>query len=824
MSYSPHIDCNAIVQHTIRGIAVLSLLSLSACGGNYTEQVSKVVGKTKYLAPEEGNETSQGFEKLELTKQGVLEFKLIEKINAPEYEAPVIQNSQVEGTKANPVGTLFATFFTLGLYPVIETRDAIELTAGRKLNETLLNEKPDLSQQRKTGKYAWLTRPLKTAQITVSGLSESIPIKYVHNGSDVYYLDISSSLLEWTLKNSSTPQITIECHNCVSTGKQNLLTKQTISFSPPEVWKLEAQYRSNRDVVWSANHNLHQINVFSEPRTGYRSENGWGQILAEINSKSSNKLQEQIKLPPELQRARNNLVSSRPAAEITISRDEFESSAEFNQRLKRMENLQKQKIIDYNQQVDALEQKIAQFQSQAPTALTKAQTRSIINSTIQQIAGDPVVRSVKYDADLKRLIVQVSGVSQNNRKDLISLVSTSEVLASDAKRIKENFKATRVFLGFDLIDNKLIPQGGHLYDGQLILKLQNIDEIAIPELQTAKVVIDKKSNSPSNLKINPDTNKVTPNINLTKDPEIAKLNQRLESLRNELIQKQQNSDKDTINNEIKSLESKLKAIDEGSFNDDLKDLIAKSTTTTVNNNISAIVVGISEYYELPKVIFADRSADAFATVLQKQFGVPEKNIALIKNEQATGFRMIERIRKASERATEGQKLVFYFAGHGAPSRDGKNPILIPFDASGTIIDEQAFRLNEIYKILLQSKAKQIWVVLDSCFSGLTDQNEMIFKDIAPIMPKVSNLALQNDKRLIVLAGSGPSDFAHAYRNKGHRLFTYHLIKEMSNSQGLYKNRYPNLIDSVMNESFRLVPSFEQKPMWMGGEFNLTPTP
>jgi hypothetical protein len=41
---------------------------------------------------------------------------------------------------------------------------------------------------------------------------------------------------------------------------------------------------------------------------------------------------------------------------------------------------------------------------------------------------------------------------------------------------------------------------------------------------------------------------------------------------------------------------------------------------------------------------------------------------------------------------------------------------------------------------------------------------------------------------------------------------------------LYKNRYPNLIDSVMNESFRLVPSFEQKPMWMGGEFNLTPTP
>ena len=101
---------------------------------------------------------------------------------------------------------------------------------------------------------------------------------------------------------------------------------------------------------------------------------------------------------------------------------------------------------------------------------------------------------------------------------------------------------------------------------------------------------------------------------------------------------------------------------------------------------------------------------------------------------------------------------------------------------------------------------------------------MIFKDIAPILPKVSDLGFLNDKRLIILAGSGPGDFAHAFRNKGHRLFTYHLIKEISNSKGLYKNRYPNLVDSVMSESLRLVPSFEQKPMWMGGEFNFTTLP
>ena len=808
----------------IISIALGCILSLAGCGGNYTEQVSKVVGQTKYLAPSPENERAQGFEYINLNNQGILEFKLIEKIYAPEYQAPIIQNSKVEGIKANPVGTIFATFFTLGLYPVIETKDAFQLTTGRKLNETLLNEQPDLTQQRKTGNYAWLTKPLDSASLSVTGLAESIPIKYAHNNSQVYYLDISSALLEWALKNNSDPQITIECHNCISNGKENIPTKKTLSFTTPEIWKLDAKYRKSFDVIWAADDNLNNFNVFSNPRTGLNTDNSWNNILSGINSKISNKLQDQIKLPSELVRARNDLLKSAPASEITISRDEFESTLEFKQRLTRLENIQKQKIIDHNKKVDALEMKISNFQSQAPTSLTKPQRQSIINSTIQQIAGDPIIRNVKYDADLKRLIVQVSGASQSNRKDLISLVSTSEVMAADAKKIKENFKATRVYLGFNLNDNKLIPQGGHIYDGQSIFKLQNLDELVIPELHTAKIIINEKTNLPLNLKIDPDKSKFSPNINLSKDPEIAKLHERLDSLRNELIEKQQISDKDIINNEIKSLESKLKTINEGSFNDDLKDLFSKPSSTTVNNNISAIVVGIADYYELPKVIFADRSADAFATLLNKQFGVPDKNILLIKNEQATGFRLIERIRKAAERSTEGQKLIFYFAGHGAPSRDGKNPILIPFDASGTIMDEKAFRLNEIYKILLQSKAKQIWVVLDSCFSGLTDQNEMIFKDIAPIMPKISELAFQNDKRLIVLAGSGPNDFAHAFRNKGHRLFTYHLIKEISNSKGLYKIRYPNLVDTVMNDSFRLVPSFEQKPMWMGGEFNLTPAP
>ena len=812
-------------QYLISGLLIILSPFLTACGGKYTEQVSKVVGSTKFLAPSPDNELVQGFEAVTLSNNGVIQFKLIEKNYAPEFEAPLIRSSTIEGTKANPVGTVFATFFTLGLYPILETRGAINLTAGQKLNETLMNEQPDLTKQKKTGKFAWLTFPMKTANVVVSGLKDPIHFKYDSSVSEIASLDISQALLEWTLKYNTDPQITIECQNCINnSAKENLPSSQFISFSAPDAWKLEAKYRANIDIVWAANKNINYSDSIPEIRTGNSSNNSWNNILSKVNSISTAKLQEQLSIPTDLAKIKSKLINSRPQTEITISQDEFESTVEFKQRQKKLENLQKQKLTEYNQQVDELNKQIANFQAKAPTKLTKLQTQNILINTIQDLAGDPIIRDVRYDPDLKRLFIKISGASQKNPNDLIQLVSTGEIFSNDAKKIKENTNHIRVYVGFNLINDKLILQDCHIHDGNKSLRFQMIDKFDIPELKTAKIVLDNNTKLLNNLKVNPETSKVSPNINLSSDPEIAKLRQKLEILRGDLIQKQQNTDKDLINTEIKDLETKLKAMDEGSFNDDLKDIISISNYKSANNNIVAVVVGITDYYELPKVIYADRSADAFSTVLQKQYGVPERNISLIKNQQATGLRLLERLRKVAERTNENQIIIFYFAGHGAPSRDGKSSILIPSDASGTIIDEHIFRLNEIYKILLQSKAKQVLVVLDSCFSGLTDQNEMIFKDIAPILPKVTDWTSQIDKRLVVLAGSGPSDFAHAFRTKGYRLFTYHLIKEMSSSKGIIKSRYPTLVDSVLNESFHLVPSFEQKPMWIGGEFNLSPAP
>ena len=282
MSYQHLFKLN--VQHLLTCSLIVFFLLLSGCGGKYTEQVSKVVGTTKFLAPSPDNELVQGFETVTLSKNGVIQFKLIEKNYAPEFEAPLIRNSTIEGTKANPVGTVFATFFTLGLYPVLETRGAINLTAGQTLNETLMYEQPDLTKQKKTGKFSWLTVPMKTANVVVTGLNNPIYIKYDSSESEIATFDISEALLAWSLKHNNDPQITIECQNCVKNSvKESLPSLQSLSFSVPDIWKLQAKYLNNTDILWAANKNINNFESFPEIRSGSSSNNSWNNILSKVN-------------------------------------------------------------------------------------------------------------------------------------------------------------------------------------------------------------------------------------------------------------------------------------------------------------------------------------------------------------------------------------------------------------------------------------------------------------------------------------------------------------------------------------------------------------
>ena len=74
-----------------------------------------------------------------------------------------------------------------------------------------------------------------------------------------------------------------------------------------------------------------------------------------------------------------------------------------------------------------------------------------------------------------------------------------------------------------------------------------------------------------------------------------------------------------------------------------------------------------------------------------------------------------------------------------------------------------------------------------------------------------------DPRMTVLTGGGPNDFANALRPRGHRLFTYHLLKEWARTGVVGRERYTTVVDAVAQDAYAMKPAFEQRPLWIGSE-------
>lgn len=790
-----------------------------SCGGNYTKQVSTVTGTTKYLNPNLATQKAEGFETLQVNDHGVAEFKVMQRLNAPEYEAPVVQTSQVEGKHPNPIGTSFGTVITIGLYPLLAPKAFFENTIGHQTSEQVLSTETDKSKEVATKRFEWVTLPLKTVEIEVQGLGRPIRKSLKADTSGSFQLDLSPQLMGWLMANEGEPKIRFVCVSCASNVDDKLVTREkTLGFEVPQVWRLIASNRRGAQATWAADRGLLGEDTNADPRSGRGNSITWREVFAEIQRQSERQLHKMAEIPRALVDENAALLRSKPSPDAAITRDEFESKEEFDVRLRSARLAEQNKVAEFNKQVEALDKKIRQFQSSVPKTLSRAQQIQVINETMSDLVGDPVVKSVAYDPDIKRFIVKVAGARQADRSDVVfTMVTSEEVRANDARELKPQLFYARVFVNLALSEKGISPASAQLAVNNRILEMRYVDKVELPVLETVRLESGNVAPFPLARKID-QTGVTVKALTLTEDPEAARMRERLSKLREDISEKQSSTEKDRMRDEIRVLEGQLKKMTEGDFVDDLKPLIAGLPARAANGNVLAMVTGIAEYAELPSVSFADRSAQSFADLVQRQYGITPANLVLLTNQDATGVRWMGRLQTLARRATENDKLIVYYAGHGAPTPNGKTTILVPQDSSANIPEDSPFRLSEVYKILLSSRAKQILVVLDTCFSGRTDDNSLIFKDVAPVsITTQSGISPPADPRMTVLTGGGPNDFANALRPRGHRLFTYHLLKEWARTGVVGRERYTVVAEAVAQDAYALKPAFEQRPLWIGSE-------
>lgn len=192
-------------------------------------------------------------------------------------------------------------------------------------------------------------------------------------------------------------------------------------------------------------------------------------------------------------------------------------------------------------------------------------------------------------------------------------------------------------------------------------------------------------------------------------------------------------------------------------------------------NAYAVIVGVENYRDLPKVDFATRDAETVKQYLVQTLGFQEEHIILRTNDRATRSDLESYFERWLKNNVEKDAEVFvFYAGHGAPDPKSGNSYLVPFDGNPSFLETTAYPVSRLYESLAALPAKQVIVALDSCFSG-SGGRSVIAKGARPMM-LTADTSLPPGKNLIVFSAAAGNEISSAFQEKRHGLFTYFFLK------------------------------------------------
>jgi hypothetical protein len=245
--------------------------------------------------------------------------------------------------------------------------------------------------------------------------------------------------------------------------------------------------------------------------------------------------------------------------------------------------------------------------------------------------------------------------------------------------------------------------------------------------------------------------------------------------------------------------------------------------TSSRKNAHAIVIGLERYRsELPQASHAEQDARVVARYLSGSMGYEEANIVLLINDRATKSDMEKYFETWLPNRVESDDTVFvYFSGHGAPNTKTGEAYLVPYDGDPLFLNNTGYPLSRLYQSLDNLPAKEVVVVLDSCFSGAGGRS-VIAKGMRPIITELKSPLLGKGKTIVLAASSG-QQVSSTYEQKAHGLMTYFFLKGLqgdadTNKDGkidiaeLFEYLRPQ-VERVARRDF----NNEQTPLLLGNE-------
>ncbi len=238
----------------------------------------------------------------------------------------------------------------------------------------------------------------------------------------------------------------------------------------------------------------------------------------------------------------------------------------------------------------------------------------------------------------------------------------------------------------------------------------------------------------------------------------------------------------------------------------------------------ALVIGIEDYAHLPDAEYARKDALVVKEYFVRILGVPDSNVILLMDNDATKARIESFIYDYLPRnVKKDTQLYVYFAGHGAPDVKKGSAYLVPYDGDTRFLTSTGYQLKKFYSDLDKVGNGHTYIFLDACFSGIASRAaEMLARGMRPALIHVEDtrISRKSANHMVAISSSSAGEPSNAYPDTEHGLFTYFLLKGLVGDADVNSDKLLS-INEVYQYVFKNVSKQAQR---MGSQQMPTITP
>ncbi len=198
----------------------------------------------------------------------------------------------------------------------------------------------------------------------------------------------------------------------------------------------------------------------------------------------------------------------------------------------------------------------------------------------------------------------------------------------------------------------------------------------------------------------------------------------------------------------------------------------------------AVIIGNANYNrrrgDIPDVVPAYADNDLMRRYATVSLGVTARNMISLTDATLADFiRVFGSVKnprgKLHDMVKPNSNVFIYYSGHGAPAQKGEGSFLVPSDAAAARIHLTGYPLKTLYANLEKLSAKSVTVVLEACFSGLSQGGSIIPSATAiAVTPKT----VRPPSKLTVISAGASDQIASWDVGQGQGLFTKHFASAM----------------------------------------------